>query len=77
MNLKKCPFCGGDAHIEKNKLFYQVTYGVRCGQCQAFKGLFSPRLKGKTVHYGEDYTITDKMAIEKAINHWNNRLDDK
>lgn len=65
IELKPCPFCGGEAEInphsfwnEKEKDFTDKTFGVVCGECQTSGNQF----------YG-----TEAEAVEA----WNRRADDE
>lgn len=67
-DLKKCPFCGGEAVIDSNKFcaghgdFY-TRFQIRCRKC---------RKRGKVIY---DYDGYD--ALRKEIERWNsteNRL---
>ena len=68
--LKKCPFCGGEATIEKcHRAFIKgvstrVAF-VHCKKCNARTGRFKL----------EDYNCTShsSVAVQKAVESWNER----
>lgn len=65
--LKPCPFCGGEAVIDSNKICaghgdYYTRFQIRCRKC---------RKRGKVVYNH------DEDALRKEIERWNlteNRL---
>lgn len=63
INLKNCPFCGGDASLTHKELSYDHPNGsvVKCKNCGA-RGEWFP----VDAAYSSD---------EKAIAAWNNRID--
>lgn len=71
MELKKCPFCGGEAYLEKSSRVYnrgkteKAAY-VRCLDCSARTG------KVMISDYG--FTSHSKDAEEKAVEMWNRRV---
>lgn len=77
--LKPCPFCGNtDINIVKISVYgTQVDYFVKCSKCKHKTRHF---LTGNTKQmlWGKNLPpyITDTMAIEKAINLWNTRVND-
>ena len=68
--LKPCPFCGGEAIIEKNHrafikgLSTRVAF-VYCKKCNARTGRFKLEDYGCTSH--------SSVAVQKAIAVWNER----
>lgn len=67
IELKRCPFCGGDAeiaHSENNRFLY-----VKCQRCNA---------RGHTYFIDEVLTMNDEkeidMLVMKAVNSWNRRV---
>ena len=70
MELKKCPFCGGEAYLEKSARVYnkgkteKAAY-VRRTSCFARTG------KVMISDYG--FTSHSKEAEEKAVELWNRR----
>lgn len=71
MRLKSCPFCGGEAYLEKSSRVYyrgkteKAAY-VRCLNCQARTG------KVMISDYG--FTSHSKEAEDKAVEMWNRRV---
>ena len=71
MELKECPFCGGEAYLEKSSRVYykgktaKAAY-VRCTDCEARTGKVMISDYGCTSH--------SKDAEEKAVEVWNRRV---
>lgn len=71
--LKRCPFCGGEACLEKNHRAFingettRVAY-VRCKVCNARSGRFELREFGKT--------SCSREANELAVEAWNRRAEE-
>lgn len=72
MELKKCPFCGGDAYLERSHRAFidgkptKVCF-VRCVSCNARSG------RTNILEYG--HSSHSKDAEEKAVELWNRRYD--
>ena len=71
MRLKSCPFCGGEAYLEKSSRVYyrgktEKAANVRCLNCQARTG------KVMISDYG--FTSHSKEAEDKAVEMWNRRV---
>ena len=79
VDIKKCPFCGGYAIIEREPNGYPTIIGskqgyhcgdifyVKCNNC----GATSRKVKS-------DYDMADDLTneeLKKAINSWNERCD--
>ncbi len=73
MELKPCPFCGGEAKTEldlytmaENKLYLRAT--VFCGACGV----------GKTVKFNATLITFEKVLenLNAAVDMWNRRADD-
>lgn len=64
MNLKPCPFCGGDAYIhidkKKNGTFNYVS--VECKKCGAVPYVMQ-------AYFG----YSDEIASESVVDKWNKR----
>ena len=71
--LKPCPFCGGEAHLERNQRAFiggqttRVAF-VRCTACEARSGRFELR----------DYGCSNESAEARsaAVLAWNRRAAD-
>ncbi len=65
INLKNCPFCGGDAHliheVRSHEMLYPNGSSIECKDCGA-KGQWFP-------------VDTAYSSDEKAIAAWNKRID--
>lgn len=62
INIKPCPFCGGEAVLSNNKVVGGYDYSfVQCKKC----GIHT-----------KDYRVsTDYCSSERAINDWNRRVE--
>ncbi len=73
IEIKPCPFCGGEAYATKGQVFFSPVYYVTCSECgannylAASAGVFIPYDKSQVIF------TSDKLAIEKAIEKWNKR----
>lgn len=73
--LKECPFCGGNARVIRGQIYMSDVYTVECDICNAH-GLFEfTAQKGRILNH-PDRVVTDKQAIQKAVDYWNNRKAD-
>lgn len=75
MEIKKCPFCGSEAVIERICSAYELkpnSYHVICIHCQCASSAISAttymQYKGK-----KNYTVTPEIAIKDSIEGWNRR----
>ena len=63
LDLKPCPFCGGEAYLIYTMSFGEECRSVHCIKCKAkinnFRG------------------INEKQSEELAINAWNRRVKDE
>lgn len=73
LNLRHCPFCGSRSEIIKGVNWFESAYQVQCVCCGA-KGIISSTQKKGSNPYFPDYFATDIQAIQKAVDHWNNRI---
>lgn len=69
--LKKCPFCGGDAYLERSARAYRNSNTeravfVHCTVCNARSGRVFMSDYGKSSH--------SKDAEDKAVEMWNKRV---
>lgn len=72
IKIKSCPYCGGQAKVyaETVRSFIFIhKYYVACTECRAatdqYDTEFSTQINGKM------YVLTEKEAINKVINDWN------
>ena len=63
--LKRCPFCGGEAKLISNRIEYEDVHAVRCQKCGASIG-FNVQEFGE---YRPGYVFKDN-----AIAAWNRRV---
>lgn len=71
MELKKCPFCGGEAYLEKSSRVYnkgktERAAFVRCMSCMA--------RTGKVMLSDYNCTSHSREAEEKVVELWNRRI---
>lgn len=77
MEIKKCPFCGGEAVIQsqtKELPFSEEEnfYFISCTKCGA-KPYFASEI---CLYYKADFEERRKNLIKKVIELWNRRVDD-
>lgn len=68
IELKLCPFCGGEATIKEQPIYVYRAVFVHCKKCKArVMEAFcdAPNLDG--------VTLGVEKATQKAIEHWNRR----
>lgn len=71
MELKPCPFCGGEATTKEQNIYVYEAIFVHCKNCNArVMEYFSDAPNMKGVILGRE------KATEKAIEAWNRRADD-
>lgn len=67
--LKRCPFCGGEAEMVSKFMmangFRGIAYRVRCSECYAQ----SPYKRNPILHGFH-------VSSDKAVEAWNRRADD-
>lgn len=59
--LKRCPFCGGEAHLYSSEICPSIDVVVECVKCHAGTQFFND---------GDP-----KKLQKKAIEAWNRRID--
>lgn len=76
VELKPCPFCGGEAEIIHSNLYMDEIVRVKCKKCSAGSGFVMidhPLLSGRTGKLDETTRYTRHQAEEKAVAAWNRR----
>lgn len=75
MKIKKCPFCGSEAVVEKHRFGFELeanSYRVICIHCQCSSTSISTgfymKFNGKN-----NCTVTTETAIKESIRRWNSR----
>lgn len=76
MEIKKCPFCGSDAVIEKHCFGYDTTpnsYRVVCIRCQCASASITATTY---IQYRKkkNFTVTPEIAIKDSVESWNRRF---
>lgn len=77
IELKKCPFCGGEAkvvrlaslHEEEPQATIMDRWCVRCKDCMCSTGTFKDEIHRKST--GE--LVVEADGVSKAVNAWNTR----
>lgn len=67
INLKSCPFCGGEAEMKKLGIICDEGYGVVCSKCKARTTLFFVSKADAEPEVLRERTM--KLAADK----WNTR----
>lgn len=73
--LKRCPFCGGEAIVIEANIFSIIGYRVKCTKCFVFS--FPVLVDHPVLQYDgldESTRYTEEQAKEKAIEKWNRRV---
>lgn len=76
IELKCCPFCGGEAEVSDVLCFYKDGKSIRCKKCFArsmFVLIDSPKVNLFTNEVDESTRYTPEQAAEKAAETWNRR----
>ena len=68
IDLKPCPFCGGNGKI----VYEDLVWCVRCEDCFARSEGWSSQNASK-----EDLYYTIQESVEAAVNAWNRRIADE
>ena len=79
MELKPCPFCGGDAHFEQTAYgtdcgMVSMRFQIRCKNCHAAAPNGGGQLRLDLNSDGDIRFATDERT--KAITAWNRRAND-
>ncbi|MBO6266798.1 MAG: Lar family restriction alleviation protein [Synergistaceae bacterium] len=67
--LKRCPFCGGEADVYSRGGRYGVMVYVKCERCDAQTRVKSAKGSSK------DKGFWDQLAVHELENLWNMRVD--
>ena len=65
--LRKCPFCGGEARVISDHIEYEDVYAVLCKECGASVGL-------GIQEYGEYRPCY--ISVPSLIAAWNRRVEE-
>ncbi len=75
MNLKKCPFCGQDAELVKDRLWSEgrgyyghYNFSIQCSN-------WSCSAKPKAQEYNTVYGKSNQECIDLAVASWNTRAE--
>ena len=73
MNLKKCPFCGGEAELKEHEFVGHQRVYVECKGCHTTSGIY---MDGKSVTFvgipSRDFTVEE--CRQRAVGGWNARV---
>ena len=79
IELKSCPFCGGEAEAKEGHVYMERAMRVRCTNgCVATKPFLidHPAYTQRTFpHLDESTRYTAEQARQKAVDLWNRRAD--
>lgn len=74
LKIKPCPYCGGQAELMTKTVNFCndtiINFYVECPDCKAATNQYNAYFG--TLYYGKMCRLTEKEAIERAINDWNN-----
>lgn len=74
IQIDPCPYCGGQATLMTKTVNFCndtiINYYVECSDCKAATNQYNAYFG--TLYYGRMRRLTEKEAIEKSINDWNN-----
>ena len=72
MELKKCPFCGGEAEIKRVENNGKDNVWIQCKECNCATSIFTAPLNAipKRVKLDSDY-------FKRVIYAWNRRYQDE
>ena len=74
INLKKCPFCGGESKFKRGRVYLDEAVYAVCGQCGCRTRVVlidHPRLTSDGLDESTRYTAA--QAEQKAAELWNAR----
>ena len=73
IDLKRCPFCGGEAEITKCGIICDEAYVVVCKECKArtrMEFVYKPKVDEATDKTKDDFI---REAREASVKKWNRR----
>lgn len=63
--LKPCPFCGGEAVVEKWRQFnMNAAYVVKCSECGATVPIWRETEEEATRQWNKRFDVTDKIELK-------------
>lgn len=74
VELKPCPFCGGEARIKPGRMYYDSCVQVRCLECGCETKpivIDHPQVTANGVDESTRYT--EEQAVNIAAKIWNRR----
>ena len=72
VELKACPFCGGEAELRAQNVYTSNAWLVHCKKCHC-RTVIQP-VGLSMVYYGQrNIDVTEEMAKQKSIELWNLR----
>ena len=77
VDLEPCPYCGGiaEGHIKTVESFKKIhNYYVECTECGASTERYTTEFAA--IQNGKSHVLTNKEAIRKTVNDWNNGIFD-
>ena len=75
VELKPCPFCGGEAEIHSQPIYTSDGVCVRCTEYHARSRFFPCDCDYLFYHGEKNVFISKERATNDAINLWNRRAD--
>lgn len=75
VQLKPCPFCGGEAEVIKSHVYLDEARRIGCARCHV---VTPPVLINHPAYRGGDLDestrYTERQAVAKAAEKWNRRV---
>lgn len=75
IELKPCPFCGGEAEVKKTKIYYDDAVQIHCTECNVHTTALP--FNCKMYFDGKNGYMTEQTAIERTVKKWNRRADNE
>ena len=73
MELKPCPFCGGEAEVHYQPTYMGNVVCIRCTECHIRSKSFPCDYTYQFYHGKRNVFISKKRATNDATNLWNTR----